>query len=126
MRSFGSLIRGGYIPSNGTPLYMMNQNRPYVQFERFNYNGSSYRSKDNEMIFKPNNRKPKLDILYIHPYFPDYPIHAVKILKPFPFAKANFVYHLDKGILHLTSNIRFIEQDIYNYPTFFKPIYANY
>ena len=118
MRTYGSLLKGGFVPRNFTWLYKKNSDDPYIQYCRTNCaNG------DKSPIYKPYKRKCKPDTLYIHPYFPDKPIMAVEIVKPFPFAKARFIYHLEGGILTLKEHVTFTEVDIYNYPTFFKPIY---
>ena len=122
MRTFESLLKGGYVPRNFTWLYRKNEETPYLQFCRYNYADAGKKT----MIFKPYNRKFTPELLYIHPYFPDYPVVAVQIVKPFPFARAGMVYHLETGILSLGKNMKFTEADIYLYPTFFRPVYQHY
>lgn len=122
MRTFASLLKGGFEPKNFSWLYRQNEEEPYIQFCRYNYGSGSKKTP----IYKPYNRKCKPEILYIHPYFPDKPIIAVQILKPFPYGKVKMVHHLEAGILTVTSNMKFNELDIYNYPTFFRPIYEQY
>ena len=122
MRTFASLLKAGYQPRNFTWLYRKNEEDPYIQFCRYKYGDAGKKTA----IYKPYNRKCRPEILYIHPYFPDKPIIAVQIIKPFPFGKAKTVLHLDKGILTVTENIKFTEPDIYKFPTFFKPIYEQY
>ena len=118
MRTFASLLKGGYVPKHDSPLWRMNEENLYLQFCRFNHG-----ARNKTPIVKPYNRKFTPELLYIHPYFPDKPLVAVQIIKPFPFGKIKMVHYLEKGILSLTKNIRFSEKDIYLYPTFFKPLY---
>ena len=122
VRTFASLLRAGYQPRNFTWLYRRNEEEPYIQFCRYKYGDAGKKTP----IYKPYNRKCQPEILYIHPYFPDKPIIAVQIIKPFPFGKVKTVHYLDKGILTVTGMMKFSEVDIYKFPTFFKPIYEQY
>lgn len=121
MRTFGSLLRGGYLPPMGTSLYLKNQSLSHANFVRFNYG-----TKKKEMIFSPPGKKLDFNKLYLHPYYPGQPIHSVKIMKDFPFAQRGFVYAIEKGVLRLAPLVSFSEQDILLHPTFFKPIYTAY
>lgn len=118
MRTFESLLKAGYIPSNGSWLWKKNEIEPYLQFQRFNYS-----SNERMPIFKPPNRPFKPNQLFIHPYFPKKSIIAVKIIKSFPYGKLRMVYYLKNGELHLNGQIKYTEREIYQYPTFFQPIY---
>ena len=118
MRSFGSLLKAGYIPPNGTWLWKIEHKEPHIQFLRFNYSSSN-----RQPIFKPSGKSFDPDSLFIHPYFPGKRILAVKIIKPFPFGRPKMIHYLTHEKLNLNSRITFTESDIYQYPTFFKPIY---
>ena len=118
MRTFASLIKAGFIPPNGTWLWKINEVEPHIQFVRFNYSSS-----ERTPILKPTGKPFEPDKLFIHPYFPKKPILAVKIIKPFPFGRQKVVYYLAHGQLKLSPAVCYSEEDIYRYPTFFKPIY---
>ena len=121
MRNLRSLLKAGYIPPLNCQLYRVNQETPYLQLVRFNYSSSN-----RTPIFKPDNRKFIPELLFLHTYFPDKKIVAVQILKPFPYAKEKQIYHLRGGILKITDQVKFSEDDIYKFPTFFKPLYQGY
>ncbi len=119
MRSIGSLLDKGYELRPNTDLYLKNESIAHIKFTRWIHKTGRPR----EAVTRPFNRTFNASVLYLHPYFPEKPIRSVKILKPFPYARKLFTYEVNKGILHLSPKIAFTEDDIYSYPTFFKPIY---
>ncbi|WP_020530998.1 hypothetical protein [Flexithrix dorotheae] len=120
MRTLASLLKAGYSPRNGSYFYRKNDEDPYIYFCRFDY---GYKRKP---ITKPYDRVFDPKVLYIHPYFPDQPIQLVEIIKSFPYGKRYHKHALVDGVLKLAENIWFTEEQIYLYPTFFRPIYWGY
>ena len=124
MRTFGSLLKAGYEPRNGTFLWRLNEEQPYLEWCRWKEYASTKKNHIREAIIKPYHKKYDPHALYIHQYHPDRPILCVKIVKPFPFAKFGYTLALKEGVLQLNNKITYSEEDIYNYPTYFKPIYV--
>ncbi len=123
MRTFGSLLKAGFEPRNGTFLWRKNEEQPHVEWCRWKDYASNKKNHQREAIIKPYQKKYDPYELYIHQFLPDRPIKCVKIVKPFPFAKFGYTLALNEGFLWLNDNIKFSEEDIYLFPTYFKPIY---
>ncbi len=120
MRTLQSLLDAGYVPKTGQKFYKTYSLKPSLVFK-----GVSQVTWEKKFTFEPDPHDD-LDRYYLHPYFPDEPVMAVKMLKPMPCMSANKVYYLNAGVLTIDDNINFDEVLIYNYPTFFQPLYEKY
>ena len=120
MRDLKSLLDAGYVPVKGQRFYKSYSLKSSLEFVTFKMHGF-----DKGPVFKPDLHDD-LTKYYLHPYFPNEPVYAVKILKAMPCFKTKNIYYLKEGVLEISGRIKFDEKLLYQYPTFFKPLYKKF
>ncbi|MEM6734633.1 MAG: hypothetical protein AAF620_01065 [Bacteroidota bacterium] len=122
MITIHEVLKLNRINIHGKQLYRKGEDKPYIEYCRKDYSSKKHITKPYELPFYPKE-------LYLHPYYPHLDIEAIEIQYDGLFMKRHQIVQatLIKGerwFIIKPKRFALTEQDVYEYPEYFKPLYT--